>query len=300
MMSDNRRGTMLAVFCAVAALFIGIVWTLGQTPGQGPTPPPIHFPHIGGSKQERPQVETPTEGQVYIVLWFDTEDYILPQSDDAAKRIAVFLTQQGVPATFKVVGEKARVLQQRQRQDVISAIAQHDIGYHSNTHSQHPTVAEYESNLDWQTGVEEFNRRERPGYDDVAHIFRKTPVAYGQPGSSWAPQPYQALAKVGGTGLSWMKASRWDCAAGRFFMAACSIFSILKRAGNCAPTKPGPISIPPKLDSRMPTSPCRREKGAASSAPCSILANLCTNSFGMRRISPMAPTPRAISGSSRR
>ena len=65
-----------------------------------------------------------------MLLWFDTEDYILPQSDDAAKRLAVFLTQQGIPATFKVVGEKARVLQQRQRQDVISALAQHDIGYY--------------------------------------------------------------------------------------------------------------------------------------------------------------------------
>jgi len=27
--------------------------------------------------------------------WFDTEDYILPQSDDAAKRLATFLTEQG-------------------------------------------------------------------------------------------------------------------------------------------------------------------------------------------------------------
>ena len=129
MMNTERRGTILVGFCAAASILLcGVVSTLGQTPGQGPAPPPIHIPHIGGSKQERPQPEVSAEGQVYIVLWFDTEDYILPQSDDAAKRIAVFLTQQGVPATFKVVGEKARVLQQRQRQDVISAIAQHEIG----------------------------------------------------------------------------------------------------------------------------------------------------------------------------
>ena len=25
---------------------------------------------------------------VYVTLWFDTEDYILPASDDAAKRVA--------------------------------------------------------------------------------------------------------------------------------------------------------------------------------------------------------------------
>ena len=29
--------------------------------------------------------ERPT---VYVTFWFDTEDYILPQADDAAKRLA--------------------------------------------------------------------------------------------------------------------------------------------------------------------------------------------------------------------
>ena len=209
MISANRKEMILVGMCAAAILLAGITPMSAQAPGQGPgqglgqgmgqnpSPPPFHIPHMGGSRQERPQPEAPTEGQVYVLLWFDTEDYILPQSDDAAKRLAVFLTQQGIPATFKVVGEKARTLQRRQRQDVISAIAQHEIGYHSNTHSQHPTVAEYEANLDWDVGVEEFTRRERPGFDDVAHIFRKTPVAYGQPGVSWAPQAFPALQKWG-------------------------------------------------------------------------------------------------------
>ena len=136
-------------------------------------------------------------GPVYIVLWFDTEDYILPASDDAAKRIAVYLTQQGVRATFKVVGEKGRTLERRGRRDVIGALAHHEIGYHSNTHSRHPTVAEYESRLDWQAGVEEFDRRERPGFDDLRRIFGMAPTCYGQPGNSWAPQPYAALKKWG-------------------------------------------------------------------------------------------------------
>ena len=136
-------------------------------------------------------------GRVYVILWFDTEDYILPQSDDAAKRLAVFLTQQGVKATFKMVGEKARVLERRGRSDVIGALAQHEIGYHTNTHSQHPTPAEYESTLDWDTGVEEFVRRERSGFDDVRRIFGQVPTCYGQPGSSWAPQVFPALKKWG-------------------------------------------------------------------------------------------------------
>src|SRR5690348_9036314 len=57
-------------------------------------------------------------GKVYVVLWFDTEDYILPPSDDAAKRLAAFLSEQGIRATFKVVGEKARTLERRHRADV--------------------------------------------------------------------------------------------------------------------------------------------------------------------------------------
>ena len=129
---------------------------------------------------------------MYIVIWFDTEDYILPPSDDAAKRLADFLTAEGVPATFRIVGQKVRTLERR-GPDIIAALRKHDIGYPRNMHSQHPTPAEYESVLDWRTGVEEFTRRERPGFDDVQRIFAKTPCCYGQPGSSWAPQSFEAL-----------------------------------------------------------------------------------------------------------
>ena len=38
---------------------------------------------------------------IYVVLWFDTEDYILVRDDDATKRLAEMLTGLGVRATFK-------------------------------------------------------------------------------------------------------------------------------------------------------------------------------------------------------
>jgi hypothetical protein len=138
-----------------------------------------------------------TVAPVYITLWFDTEDYILPQDDDAAKRLAEMLTSLGVRATFKVVGEKARVLEARGRRDVIAALKQHDIGYHSNTHSQQPTVAVYLQNAGWDDGRAEFYRRESQGARDVERIFGVKPVAYGQPGSAWAPQAYPALHDMG-------------------------------------------------------------------------------------------------------
>lgn len=134
---------------------------------------------------------------IYVTLWFDTEDYILPQDDDATKRLAEMLTGMGVRATFKIVGEKGRVLESRGRRDVIAALRRHDIGYHSNTHSQQPTVAVYLQHAGWEDGRAEFRRREGQGARDIARIFGMTPSAYGQPGSAWAPQAYPALRDMG-------------------------------------------------------------------------------------------------------
>ena len=157
----------------VLHLLVILLAITARAAGQGPTPP------------------------VYVTLWFDTEDYILPQDDDAAKRLAEMLTSLGVRATFKVVGEKARVLESRGRTDVIAALKRHDIGYHSNTHSQQPTIAVYLQNAGWEDGRAEFFRREAQGARDVQRIFGVTPVAYGQPGSAWAPQAYPALREMG-------------------------------------------------------------------------------------------------------
>jgi hypothetical protein len=135
--------------------------------------------------------------KVYVILWFDTEDYILPASDDAALHVADLLTRLGVRGTFKVVGEKARTLERRQRHDVIAALNKHEIGFHAHWHSVHPTPAQYLSNLGWDEGVAEFDRREGPGRSDVQRVFGVAPSCYGQPGSSWGPQSYGAMRKWG-------------------------------------------------------------------------------------------------------
>jgi hypothetical protein len=135
--------------------------------------------------------------KVYVLLWFDTEDYLLPADDDATRHLAEFLTGEGIRGTFKLVGEKARVLEKRQRADVIAALKKHEIGYHSNFHSTQPSPAMYLSNLGWDEGVAEFDRREGPGRDDVERIFGVAPTTYGQPGSSWGPQSYGAMKKWG-------------------------------------------------------------------------------------------------------
>ena len=141
------------------------------------------------------QAQTP---RVNVILWFDTEDYLLPADDDACLCLARMLTERHIRATFKVVGEKARVLERRGRRDVIAALKKHDIGYHANFHSVHPTPSEYEADCGLLDGMAEFIRREGPGAADVRRVFgKKTLVCYGQPGSSWASQAIAALPEIG-------------------------------------------------------------------------------------------------------
>ena len=133
----------------------------------------------------------------YVLFWFDVEDCTVPQSDDAAKRIAQILAERGVRGTMKVVGQKARVLRERIRYDVIDALAQHAIGYHSNWHGLRPQPAEYMSPLDWLDGAEEFAEREESGLADLRDLWSQDPVCYGQPGSNWSPQVFPALRRWG-------------------------------------------------------------------------------------------------------
>lgn len=134
----------------------------------------------------------------YVLFWFDVEDTTVPQSDDAAKTVAQILTRHGVRGTMKVVGHKARVLRDHIRYDVIDALADHAIGYHSNWHGLRPQIAEYLAPLGWEEGIAEFDRREAPGLDDLRALWDiDVPVCYGQPGSNWAAQPFPALRRWG-------------------------------------------------------------------------------------------------------
>jgi hypothetical protein len=137
--------------------------------------------------------------KVYVVLWIVVEDYILPASDDAALRLADYLSRQHIRANMLLVGERARVLQKRGRNDVIAALGKHEIGFHGNFHSVHPTPASYLATLGWDEGVAEFERREKPGYDSIRDITGAAPSSYCQPGGSWGPQSYGALRKWGTT-----------------------------------------------------------------------------------------------------
>lgn len=132
-----------------------------------------------------------------VILWFDTEDYVLHESDGMARRLADMCTELGITACFKLVGEKLRHLQRTGRDDVLEALAKHEIGYHTDFHSRPPAHAVQLQHSGWEDGIAEFTRREQGGLRDVADAFGRGIATYGQPGSSWAPQAFAALRELG-------------------------------------------------------------------------------------------------------
>ncbi len=133
---------------------------------------------------------------INVFFWFDVEDYITPESDEALKGILNIFEAHRVKGTFKIVGEKLRALKRRDRRDIINALRHQDIGYHTDFHSVHPTPAEYLKDLDWHQGAKEFERRERAGFEELLDTFKRV-SCYGQPGSSWAPHVYPVLQSWG-------------------------------------------------------------------------------------------------------
>lgn len=133
----------------------------------------------------------------YILYWFDVEDTTVHQSDDANKLIGNILLKHGVRGTMKMVGEKIRALRDHQRYDVIDALEQHAIGFHTDRHGGRPQPAEYMGPLDWLEGQAEFARREQRGMDEIREMFGVIPVCYGQPGSNWSPHVFPVLRRWG-------------------------------------------------------------------------------------------------------
>ncbi len=97
-----------------------------------------------------------------------------------------------------MVAEKVRFMKKQNRGDVISAIKNYcDVGFHTDTHSRHPIVFEYISDLDVVKGAKEIERRERPGLKEVKNTFGYVPSCFGHAGTQWAPHYYPYLRKNG-------------------------------------------------------------------------------------------------------
>jgi peptidoglycan/xylan/chitin deacetylase (PgdA/CDA1 family) len=143
---------------------------------------------------------TTEEPVTWVTVVFDVEDYTSPASegmDDIPLWQAEIMTDVGVKGTFFVIGEKARSLDRRGRSDVIAAMAQHDIGIHTNRGSIHPTVTEQLEQAGWDDGVSLMREQEGDGIADLERIFGVPVMALARHGGSYGPQLVTALGEMG-------------------------------------------------------------------------------------------------------
>ena len=138
----------------------------------------------------------PAKSKAFLVVTFDVEDYITPEAervDDIPKGLAEIMTEEGVTGTFFVIGEKARSLEKRGRRDVITAMAKHDIGSHTNFGSLHPTVTEELEKAGWEDGVRRMQEQESAGIKELERIFGVPVTILARHGGSYGPQLVTAL-----------------------------------------------------------------------------------------------------------
>lgn len=139
-----------------------------------------------------------------IVFSFDTEDYIDPVSNDALLELARIHTRHGVPATFGLVGEKARFIHACGREDVIAALADHEVGYHSDHHFilpnwryPHRHMPDHVLSNDWDIGMDRLLAEESRGLADIEAIFGTRPVTQLRNYGDWTPQVMCCHAQLG-------------------------------------------------------------------------------------------------------
>jgi peptidoglycan/xylan/chitin deacetylase (PgdA/CDA1 family) len=108
-----------------------------------------------------------------VGLFLDVEDIFSPPevgNDDSIKELATILTEEGLKATFLFIGDRALLLKDRGRQDVIDSLASHEVGLHTRS-ARHPTNPEYIAAKSWDEAVAETLKHEREGAEIIRLVF---------------------------------------------------------------------------------------------------------------------------------
>lgn len=132
-----------------------------------------------------------------IFLRFDVEDWLTEAADWALDGILDVLEDLEIRANFAVVGMKARSLIGKGRGSWLDRMGHlGTLGYHSWSHSVHPTLAEDLEGRERQDALRQFLWREAPG---LAILKQRglEPQFFTQPGGNWIPQVAQAGPDLG-------------------------------------------------------------------------------------------------------
>ena len=132
-----------------------------------------------------------------VIISFDTEDFITPESMEAQLYWAEMLSRNKIRGSFQCVGEMVRKWQRLGRQDIIDAIGAHEICYHTNYHSLHPEHPEALEDLNLADGLVWVRQREASGLQTIRECFNREPEAFTPSGDSWTPATLLHMAEQG-------------------------------------------------------------------------------------------------------
>lgn len=144
-----------------------------------------------------------------LFITFDTEDFISENSIPGLKSTLELLKKHELTALFFITGNMAEKL--CDFPDVVDLLREHQIGYHTSSHSIHPTVFEFTDVPSYEEAYQISIMRETSHIDPLSgkvegkggiHALRslfqkKQIVAFRAPGYCWSPPHLEALKTLG-------------------------------------------------------------------------------------------------------
>ncbi len=146
---------------------------------------------------------------VRFFLTFDTEDFINDNSIQSINMILKSLKKYDLKGLFFITGHMAERLSKYP--DTVNMLKNHQIGYHTSSHSVHPTLFEFTDTEKYATAYEQSLLREtshinpvdgkvegRGGIETLRDVFPNNEiVSFRAPGHCWSPPHLEALTSLG-------------------------------------------------------------------------------------------------------
>jgi len=143
------------------------------------------------------------------VITFDIEDFINPISIIVLKKILLLLKKYSIKCIFFLTGYMAEQIKKFPL--LVELLTEHEIGYHSSSHSVRPIITEFTDTSDYVKAIENSFEREishinpisgeiegMGGIKSLQKLFPNKPITYFRaPGLCWTPPHLEAVKKLG-------------------------------------------------------------------------------------------------------
>jgi peptidoglycan/xylan/chitin deacetylase (PgdA/CDA1 family) len=146
---------------------------------------------------------------VQVLFTFDTEDFISENSTKFLHSLLLLLEEYNFNTLFFLTGHMAEKL--NDSPEITNLLQKHEIGYHSSSHSVHPTIFEYTDMKSYKEAYEAAliretshvnplngNIEDKGGILALRSLFsNKQILSYRAPGFCWSPPHTEALRDLG-------------------------------------------------------------------------------------------------------